>query len=523
MKQAAIIIFVLNILMFIAIGLLIEDHDINPDLQKLKATYSQEHVSSVDHSRLEVLQDSFATAQEVSETCMDCHTERHAEIMKTPHWLWERESFIKGRGVRRVGKKNALNNFCINIHGSEPACMACHAGLGWTDSTFDFNQARNVDCMVCHDNSGLYAKGTAMAGLPDSSVNLTAVAQGVGLPQKDNCGLCHFTSGGGNNVKHGDLETGLLGCSRDVDVHMNAEGLNMACTDCHEAENHQIKGKLYTVSSMNRDRATCEQCHGERPHLNSLVNEHTIKVACQTCHIPTYAKVNATKTYWDWSQAGKLKDGKPYEETDTAGNITYLSKKGQFEWGQNLEPEYAWFNGTADHYLIGDTIPQGVDTLIINPLYGSYTDKNSKIIPVKVHRGKQPYDTKHRVLLTPKLWAKHKGEGGFWEDFNWDASFKAGVALTGIPYSGSYDFIETEMNWPINHMVATRENTLACTDCHNRTDSRLAALTDFYMPGRDYNPTIDLSGKLLIIMTFIGVLIHAVLRIIIGRRHKAKA
>jgi hypothetical protein len=70
-----------------------------------------------------------------------------------------------------------------------------------------------------------------------------------------------------------------------------------------------------------------------------MLNEHTLKVACQTCHIPVYAKVNATKIYWDWSTAGKLRDGKPYRETDAEGNITYLSEKGSFRWAKNLKPE----------------------------------------------------------------------------------------------------------------------------------------------------------------------------------------
>ena len=35
------------------------------------------------------------------------------------------------------------------------------------------------------------------------------------------------------------------------------------------------------------------------------------------------------------------------------GNHTYLSIKGSFKWGKILKPEYVWFNGTAEHYLIG--------------------------------------------------------------------------------------------------------------------------------------------------------------------------
>ena len=59
---------------------------------------------------------------------------------------------------------------------------------------------------------------------------------------------------------------------------------------------------------------------------------------------------------WDWSTAGQLRDGKPYEEDDGQGNHTYMSIKGSFTWAKNVTPEYIWFNGTAAHYLLGETV-----------------------------------------------------------------------------------------------------------------------------------------------------------------------
>ncbi len=73
---------------------------------------------------------------------------------------------------------------------------------------------------------------------------------------------------------------------------MGVDGVNMQCVDCHTAKKHQMKGKMYSVSSMNRNRVACEDCHTAMPHRNEILNEHTYKVACQSCHIPTYAKVN---------------------------------------------------------------------------------------------------------------------------------------------------------------------------------------------------------------------------------------
>ena len=80
--------------------------------------------------------------------------------------------------------------------------------------------------------------------------------------------------------------------------------------------------------------------------------------------------------------------------------------------------------------------------------------------------------------------------------------------------------MKTEMYWPINHMVATKENTLQCNNCHTRENGRLAKLADFYMPGRDYSSIVDTGGKWLIILLILGILFHATLRIISNQRDK---
>ena len=69
------------------------------------------------------------------------------------------------------------------------------------------------------------------------------------------------------------------------------------------------------------------------------------------------------------------------------------------------------------------------------------------------------------------------------------------------------------MYWPVNHMVAPKEMALSCEECHTRNNSRLASLTDFYMPGRDANASIDLLGRLLILAALAGVILHALGRI----------
>ncbi|HVN49644.1 MAG TPA: tetrathionate reductase family octaheme c-type cytochrome, partial [Bacteroidota bacterium] len=352
------IIFGLGIIVIVSgVVLLLSHHEASTTpLTVLHVRYAQKETPSVDHSQFAQLKKHFTKPQEVTAACISCHNERHVEVMKSSHWNWERQEYVEGKGIRTIGKKNILNNFCIGISGSEQSCTKCHIGYGWGDKNFDFKNPLNVDCLACHDNSNLYVKASGSAGLPETTIDIAAVAQHVGKPTRTNCGTCHFFGGGGNNVKHGDLEKALFDASRDVDVHMASDGEDMQCVDCHTAAKHQMLGKMYSVSSMNRNHVECEQCHTALPHTDDVLNKHTLKVACQTCHIPVYAKVNPTKLYWDWTTAGKLKDGKPYIEEDSNGTDVYMSIKGSFRWGKNLQPDYIWFNGTASHYLVGDTL-----------------------------------------------------------------------------------------------------------------------------------------------------------------------
>jgi octaheme c-type cytochrome (tetrathionate reductase family) len=494
------------------------------NLEELKEVYSKEVKKPVDHSKFEELQKDFMSPHDITAACLSCHTERGTEVMNNAHWNWEREEYIEGRGIVYIGKKNVLNNFCTGIMSNEQSCNKCHIGYGWKDKDFDFSNQYNIDCIICHDNTGTYEKATGGAGYPpvgEFAPDYKKITASVGSPLKTNCGYCHFMSAGGNNIKHGDLETALLECDKNVDVHMAKDGLDMECVDCHSAENHVMKGKYYAVSSTNTNRASCTDCHDKYPHKQSKLNEHTVKVDCRTCHIPQYAKVNPTKMYWDWSTAGRRQDGMPYSIKDSAGNVNYLSEKGDFRWTKNVAPEYVWFNGTADHHLITDKIT--TDTVNINTLFGSYDDPNSKIVPVKVHRGKQPYDLKYKNLLQAKLWAPEEGQGALWKDLDWDIALKLGMEYVGIPYSGEYGFIPTRMYLPVSHMVSKSEEALTCNDCHSRENSRMKNVPGVYIPGTTYNKTLNTVGILFVLLSLGGVFGHASLRVLSGIRRNRKS
>ena len=154
--------------------------------------------------------------------------------------------------------------------------------------------------------------------------------------------------------------------------------------------------------------------------------------------------------------------------------------------------------GARDHVLLGDP---DVD------------DPGAKIWPFKVHLAVQPYDTQHNYLMQPVT----SGQGGFWNEFDWDQALRLGAEVTGMDYSGDYGFAATAMYWPQTHMVAPKEDALSCQQCH-KENGRLAAITDIYMPGRNNTPLIDKLGWTIALLTLIGVLVHGGIRYLMSKR-----
>ncbi|VEN74922.1 Cytochrome c family protein (fragment) [Candidatus Desulfarcum epimagneticum] len=403
-----------------------------------------------------------------------------------------------------------------------------------------------MDCLVCHEQTGAYKKFPAGAGNPVSAPKVfpgnkkkyfppdyNQSARSVGRPSRKNCGTCHFYGGGGDGVKHGDLDSSLAKPNKALDVHMGLDGRNFDCVRCHTTTLHQVAGRLYTTPAFKgrkslveddlASKITCESCHTAKPHkVNAKANDHTDRVACQSCHIPTFARVNPTKMWWDWSTAGKKKNGKPYMIKDDFGKPRYFTKKGDMRWEKNVKPDYFWFNGAMEYITVKDTIDPG-QTVPLNRPMGSMDDPNSRIFPFKIHRGKQPYDKVNKNMTIVHLFPKGKEDkDAYWKGYDWAKAIAFGMDYAGLPFSGEYDFVETSYMFPITHMVAPKENAVACSECHAPENSRLASLAGFYMPGRDGAGVVDILGWLLALGSLIGVIAHGVGRVLSasGRREK---
>jgi len=501
----------------------LEKYNEASDFIKIVNYDAKEHTAPVDHGEFEELQLDFKSPLQITEACVSCHNKRHKEIMSNSHWTWDRARVRTNGDTIRSGKRNVLNNFCVATNTNTWKCSSCHIGYGYKGDDFDFSDYTKVDCLICHDLTGAYEKEPLGSGFPVNKKqvysdktyfppNYKYITANVGSPTRQNCGKCHFFGGGGDNVKHGDLSSDLYYPDKKMDVHMSVgeDGNDMSCVDCHKTENHQMLGKIYSLSSANEGRLLCTECHEGDVHQNGILNRHNNKIACQTCHIPEYAKGIPTKMVWDWSTAGKLDaDGHKITEHDAMGNATYKTPKGTFGWATHVEPEYMWFNGTGENMVYGDKIKDTLEILKINELYGSHDDPNSQIIPVKVHRGKQIFDPINKTLIVPHIYGHDST--AYKVGLDWNMASKIGMEKAGLPYSGKYSFISTEMYWPLNHMVSPIEDALKCIDCHAQK-GRLASLDTFYMPGRDRSKTLDFLGIFLIFAAVGGVAIHGGIR-----------
>jgi octaheme c-type cytochrome (tetrathionate reductase family) len=425
-----------------------------------------------DHSKL--VTGTFKTGPEVTKACLECHEKQAADFMKTTHWNWKgTPNHIKGleKSNKLYGKANMLNAFCTSIQAGKDgivheACDKCHAGYGWTRTDYDFSNKSNVDCLICHAQKGNYQRAAVgcnvdMKSMEKGSMDLDLAARSIGMPTRRNCGYCHFFGGGADAVKHAGLDSTLEKTTKKQDVHMGSKasgGQDMVCQACHKTREHKIAGASSMMAHYD-SRAACTDCHSGKnaPHLKSkngaILNRHIATVACETCHIPVFAKGQATKMSWKWSDVGK--DLNPEEQFDKE---TFAKKKGSFTWGMNVTPVYAWYNGKIERYMVGDKIKDPKKPVVMTKPVGDIKDKKAKIYPYKLYTGDQPMDSKYRYL---GIFQQYKS---LWDDFSWDKALKNGSEI--LPYSGKYEFVNTVSYISASHEVSPKEDALQCGECH---------------------------------------------------------
>jgi len=416
------------------------------------------HPWTPDHALLVTLSGR-PSPPDVTRHCLGCHQSVGKDLLRTAHWSWQGQSpTLVGYEHRTdVSRWSMMNSYCLAGGADERACATCHIGYGEVDAAFDFTDPSNIDCLVCHDTTGTYRKDPSRPGMPSPEVDLVAVARRVGRPSRATCGGCHFFSGGAANAKHGDLEPILADPPGHLDQHMGV--LGMRCQSCHTTSRHRIAGMSMTSPAV-EGRVHCEQCHSSTPHgvvgmLGQHLDDHVRSVACETCHIPLFARTAPTLLHRDFSVAG----GDRPRETGPLGMPVYDPRFGALRWGVDQVPVYLWWDGTRHASLVGDRIRprRGV---VLNAPSGEKRDPAARIFPFKSHTAVQPYDLESQVLAVPMLSAD------YWVDFSWDRAIRDGMAARGLEYSGRYGWVETTLYTGIHHGVGPAVTALGCADCH---------------------------------------------------------
>ena len=89
-------------------------------------------------------------------------------------------------------------------------------------------------------------------------------------------------------------------------------------------------------------------------------------------------------------------------------------------------------------------------------------------------------DANNQTMLVPHLFGSAGGPNAYWGKFDWNLALADGATAAGQSYTGSFEFVDTEMFLSVNHEVAPKEDAYgmdgACGDCHLGTQIDWAAL-----------------------------------------------
>ncbi len=407
---------------------------------------------------------------EGTKTCLKCHENDAKEAFNSLHYQWKAAApNIVNAAGKKLGKIITSNDFCTNpsinwigiLKNSKGqvignGCSKCHAGLGLKPAEeVSQEQLENIDCLICHSanyrrevyktDEGTLRWRPVDWNKPEILLNNT---QNVTSPAREMCLRCHVGSGGGLNYKRGDIETAHIRADRAFDVHM---GSGMTCIQCHKFEDHKVLGSGTQMAGEDRpgESNRCENCHKGSVHENKVLNTHVKTVYCTTCHIPTFAKQQATDMHRDWSVS------------------EYLEKKDKYEpvitFEKDVKPVYTWWNGKGKLALLKEPVEEKDGRVRLYDPQGSIDDPESKIYAFKLHTAKLPVDAETREFIPIKV-------GVVFKTGKNDAGVKKGAEAFSGKVPEKFEWVTTERYMGIFHEVVPKEQALQCANCHGEGD-----------------------------------------------------
>lgn len=420
-------------------------------------------------------------------TCVACHRTEAEEMHGSVHYQMSGPTPNVTNILGTAGKNDgAFNTYCGTIETSRWAtCAGCHAGYGQRplpDATTE--QLNNIDCLMCHQDE--YARIAAgpyeflpavdengqprtirvpiedengFFFMPDEdkmAITPLEAARTVHATTRTTCLRCHAGASGSDGGKRGDLSSVTANPPLSSDVHMSPDGEDFACSVCHDAGGHLVRGRGLDLRPNDvAERFTCESCHTDRPHgdydpvRGERRDVHAAKVACQSCHIPTFAKDISTEMERDWLH--------PFYSPTACG--------GQGGWKpeeirkSNVVPTYEWFDGTSEVYKLGQVPTQNAagEYALGVPL-GNVSTPDAKLYPMKEHLSITALHNSSGQLIPHSTFT-------FFTTGDFDLAVQEGMNQVGM--NGSYSIVPVHTYQTINHGVEVKDNALQCGDCHH--------------------------------------------------------
>lgn len=245
-------------------------------------------------------------------------------------------------------------------------CGQCHIGGNYHPATEnmmpigDVAEAakEGIDCLICHsqnyDMNYKYVIKDENGTRWNQDRTLLA-AMSVTNPTNDNCLNCHQHNMGGDVYVH-NISAQNLGYKNQRLLHEGSKRGNpfsvhddvhaaagLLCTDCHQPEGHKIpRGNLGTdlvANDLPGKEVSCEMCHTAAPHTENeltrvILNGHTARLACETCHIKELEETNVVLR--DWVHPTWNEEEGVYTPTD-------ILHSGEV----NVGFTFLWYNGNG--------------------------------------------------------------------------------------------------------------------------------------------------------------------------------
>jgi hypothetical protein len=408
-----------------------------------------------------------------SQACLTCHDSEALEMHGSSHYQWQGQALYTVNGPDVQGKLNtALNSYCISILGNWNACGSCHVGLGAKpEATATPSQLQNIDCLICHqkDYKRKKVSGVFVPDTVNMIVTMDQAVQTVHKPVRSNCVQCHAKGGGGDNNKRGDMTLAHAATTdRNFDVHMSSTGANLTCQQCHTTQNHRIAGRGSDLRQTDLDvQVNCSTatCHTNKKtatgHATTDVNKHVNRVACQTCHIKTYARNAADTVATETTEV--------YRNWTTPEWSTALSRwEPLITRGGDLKPVYTFWNGTSWNYSLNETVrfEAATGAYPTSRPEGGINNTGSMLYPFKYKKALQPLADSLSVLVALDT-------SVYFSTGDYDSAVKAGLTNMGHPGNTLYRNVDTDTYQLITHEVMPKGNALTCTECHTSTATQM--------------------------------------------------